>query len=392
MLPLPKDYSGIYILTDQEFQEMKARHRREAMLEQLLQVSKEPSNVSITKSTKRPEPKQKIETDPAPATPQLADVLQNIMEGKEAISAWSEDFIWDRLLPDDPLDGDVIENTTDDNIYDYRFGGTVVESPEEYSDIFKSEIAMVSRVLKDVNEISKQAMRNIAAYNKKGAAGAMSKTYADVLSAVIQAQKARTDAIKMISDLKAKQADLTMKARKENPKVEMTVDESVGQFYEMIMDRGRNEFVRNATMNNEPYGIPVQDINADSPMGVPLVDESGLDDQNQPPVVNNGGGGFDLTRPIGSEYNHYFDPDSDATGYIRNEDNGVEVVVLKYGNGAMQFAAIDQEGEQVDDYELPGQDLLDTLSITPMSNTAYDKYSRRYRIIDYSSNVDISDV
>lgn len=378
MLNLPKNFSGIYIMTDKEFKELQARLRREETLNRLLQVAKDKeSSASIAKSSKRAVPSKKQEKEKEVV--RMSDALDELMQ-----EDWSEEFIWDRLLPSSIDSDDTIEESADNNIYDYRFG-QVVEDREEYADIFKSEIAMVSKVLKDVNQISKQAMQQLAAYNRKSSAGAMSKTYADTLSAVIQAQKARTDAIKMISDLKAKQADLVMKARKDNPKAEITVDDTVAQFYASIMDGGRNEFVRNATSFTSDTGIPLQDLREQpGDAGEPQF-QSG---EQQSATM-----GFDLTRPLSSEYNHYFETDSDDTGYIRNEDRGVEIVVIRHQGGSLSFSAIDQDGEEVDDYELPGDDLLDTLAIAPMSSTAYDKYSRRYRIIDYSSNaVDISDV
>lgn len=388
MLNLPKDFNGIYIMTDKELKELRARVRREETLERLLQVSKEKNSAtSIAKSTKRTIEKKE---EPKKDTIRMSDVVDDMMSGKDPSilqEDWSEDFIWDRLLPSDYGSDDMVEEGANNNIYDYRFG-PVVEEKDGYSDIFKSEIAMVSKVLKDVNEISKQAMRQLSAYNKKSAAGAMSKTYADTLTAVIQAQKARTDAIKMISDLKAKQADLVMKAKKDNPQNELTVDDTVAQFYASIMDGGRNEFVRNATMSF-PENVPQQDYREQS---------DGFNDLHfEDPGSSDPGGqmtmGYDLTRPLSSEYDHYFDSSSDDTGYIRNEDRGVEVVVIRTANGSLSFAAIDENGEEVDDYELPGNDLLDTISIAPMSSTAYDKYSRRYRIIDYGDNaVDISDV
>ena len=378
---LPKEYQGIRILSDKEFQELHARIRRERMMDQLLQVSKEPFDLSIAKSTKRTEKKVTKKDHGIDLSKAIKDVISGKDDGATSFINWSEDFIWDRLLP--PTDTeDSIESATDDNIYNYRFGQVVEDRDDDYSDLFKSEIAMVSKVLKDVNEISKQAMKQLAAYNKKGSAGPLSKTYADTLSAVIQSQKARTDAIKMISDLKAKQVDLTMKARKDNPKTEITVDDAVSQFYSSIMDGGRNEFVRNATSMDT--SIPISEYGEPDDSGEPIPI---TDNMSQHQFSD----GFDLTRPIG-EYNNYSE-DSDTTGYIKYEDKGVEIVVVRHRDGKLSFSAIDENDEEVDDYELPGEDLLDTLFIAPMSSYAYDKYSRKYRILDYQdSTVDISDV
>lgn len=351
------------------------------MLDQLLQVSKTPFETSIAKSTKKPakesNKKKEFKVD-------LTGAIQDAMKGRDdsglSLNDWSESFIWDRLLPDDSS-ADTIEEVTDDNIYDYRFGQVVEKDDNYYGDLFKSEIAMVSKVLKDVNEISKQAMKQLAAYSKKGSAGPLSKTYADTLSAVIQSQKARTDAIKMISDLKAKQVDLSMKARKDNPKTEITVDDAVSQFYASIMDGGRSEFVRNAT------SIPVTDSN-DEDMSIPVIDHSSENAQQSTQFS----GTFDLTRPI--EYaDSAYNEAADYTGYIRHEDDDVEVVVIRHRDGSLSFAAINRDNEEVEDYELPGEDLLESLSIQPMSPYAYDKYSRRYKILDYQDNtVDISDI
>lgn len=372
---LPANFSGIYILTDKEFKEMKVRLRRERMMDELMAVSKKPEVRSYAKSAKPKEEPKKNEMT-------ISGIAAEMLSGKDGVSGeeYIEQLMWDKYLP---TEYESVDDIANDNIENYRFGGTIVEKSEnDYSDMYKKEIAMVSSVLRDLNDIAKSATKQLAGYSKKGFNAGMSKTYADVLQATSATQKARLDAIKMISDLKAKQVDLTIKARKDQPNTELSVDDQVAQFYAEVMNGGMTNYVSNATGRYDYPPMEQQDN------GIPFVDESHSDTTGNRPAFP---GGFDLTRPLGNSETYTRD-DSDTTGYISHEGQGVEVVVIKHDDGRFEFAAIDQDGNQVDDYELPGADLLQSLSIPPLSSVAYDKYSRRYRILDYGNpTIDISD-
>ena len=47
-----------------------------------------------------------------------------------------------------------------------------------------------------------------------------------------------------------------------------------------------------------------------------------------------------------------------------------------------------EAGEEVTDYELPDDDLLETMSIRPGAAYAYDKFGRKYKILDVNDSVE----
>lgn len=376
-MKLPKSNKDEHAMSDKEIAEMEARNKREELLSKLLEVSKKNKPQSISKSVPKSDPNKNNDI--------VIKSISELEEEKEDSYGWAEDLIWEQLLPEGYIgdnENDTIDRITENNLYDYQFGAPV-EEKTEYANIFKSEIAMLSKVLKDLNDISKSATKRLASYNKKGSAGPMSKTYSDTLNSVVQTHKARADAIDMIAKLKTKQAELAMKAKKDEGPAELSVDDAVAQFYSTVMSGGRSEFVQNA------MSVPME---YEDEKQIPLSDprQNWNQDFNNETSNSSFNGKFDLTAPI-EEYDDY-DEASDSTGYIRNENRDVEVVLIKHSDGSYEFSAIDADGEEVDNYELPGNDLLETLSIRPLSPYAYDKYSRRYRIIDYGSNVDISDI
>ena len=67
--------------------------------------------------------------------------------------------------------------------------------------------------------------------------------------------------------------------------------------------------------------------------------------------------------------------------------------MYEVGNG-YQFVALDKDGEVVDGVELPSDvnpEILASLHIRPGSDYVYDKYNRKYRVIQMGP-IDISDV
>ena len=82
-------------------------------------------------------------------------------------------------------------------------------------------------------------------------------------------------------------------------------------------------------------------------------------------------------------------------GYISNEKKRYDICVYQYGENNYQFAALDQDGEPVEGIELPSDtnpDILRSLQVRPGSDYIYDKFGRKYRLIDMNSGVDISDI
>ena len=66
--------------------------------------------------------------------------------------------------------------------------------------------------------------------------------------------------------------------------------------------------------------------------------------------------------------------------------------MYRYDDGSLEFVALDKDGQEVYDYELPDNDLLYNMTVKPMSPYAYDEYGRQYKIIDKSAAVDLDDL
>ena len=199
------------------------------------------------------------------------------------------------------------------------------------------------------------------------------------MSASSSLQSTKLSAIDKIAGWKLKRAELQLKAKKDNPDVEENVDALVDQYYGRFLSGDRRQYIANAMAAANPDG---DDNN-------PLLDQS-YDDSDDAEVNY---GGFNITDP-----GYYEDrPDDDLSdvdpyGYIRNEGRDVEVCVQRFPSGRTAFVALDANGESVDDYELPDSRYLDSLNIRPTSRYATDMTGRRYRIIDFDPDEDISDV
>ena len=176
-----------------------------------------------------------------------------------------------------------------------------------------------------------------------------------------------------MADIKKSAEDLRMKNGKINPEVEEDNDSIADNFYKSIINGGRDNFVKNVMSN----------------FNAPQNNDSNQESQSQ---------GFNITQPstyINSSNNSAFDNtdhEEDEYGYIRHEGDDVDVCIEKLPDGSMVFVALDSNGNPIDDYELPDEMLLDTITTPPMSNFGYDKFGRKYKIIDSGGSVDISDI
>ena len=103
---------------------------------------------------------------------------------------------------------------------------------------------------------------------------------------------------------------------------------------------------------------------------------------------------FNLTQPIPYDEldNLDRDEDIDKYGYIANENRNVEIHVYRYPDDSLSFVALDEDGVEVSDYQLPDEYTLESLEIKPMSKYATDRYGRKYPVIDIDNRVDISDI
>jgi hypothetical protein len=180
--------------------------------------------------------------------------------------------------------------------------------------------------------------------------------------------------IKAMADLKKTAADLRMKDQKNSPVVEDDNDSIADKFYKSIINGGTQKFAQSTINQFMGSSEDSTAYNISQPLS------------NAPAYAGE-------LSPYNTSNQQEYDMDEvDKFGYIRNERRNVDICVYRYEDGVMEFVALDEHGDVVDGYELPSDVLLETIEIKPMSKYAYDKYQRKYRIVDVSNTVDLSDI
>lgn len=366
----------IYVMTDKEFYEMKRKEQKAKILGDLITATKKDAKSFSVKQIDDPDKKKSIEKKQN----SISDYMDSIKD--EPVT----DEDWENLMmavSDDTFDASPITDITDENMVGYRLASK--DGEDDYDSMFKKEQAMLAEVLKEVNGQTKILNKKLKDLTSKSSYSGVSKYYSDMLNASNGLNSTKLSIIKTMSDLKTKQEEFKLKRSKLNPEQEMDNDTLVDQYYKSIINGGRAEFVNRAMSGYSPlpsdhdiFNNPTQE-----------------NDQIQQGTVKRAA--FNITQPIPSEYRSDVTPDyeddGDPFGYIQHEKDGVDVCVERFGDGSLQFIALDANGESVDDYELPGDDLLTSLSIKPMSKYAMDITGRKYKIIDIETGgVDLDDI
>lgn len=302
------------------------------------------------------------------------DINININELVDSVDPASNrlsNTVWDKIMSKYE-DMSPIDDITRDGMLSYKRRG----DGDKYDTMFNKELSMLNEVLSSLNTASKIVDKKISLYKDKGktSSGGTMKSFSEIITAQNSLQQTKMQAIKSMADIKKSAEDLRMKNGKINPEIEEDNDSIADNFYKSIINGGRDNFVKNVMSN----------VNTSQ-----NVDNSDQESNNQ---------GFNITQPstyIKSTNNESFndiDYEEDEFGYIRHENDDVNVCIEKLPDGAMVFIALDKNGNPVDDCELPDDSLIDTISIPPMSSFGYDKFGRKYRIIESGGNVDISDI
>ena len=378
----------VKILSDEEFVEFRKKQRRESFLHELEQMSKparqtKSSSFSIKDVSPKKEPPKPKEESEEYASLQPLNVSED----------WS-DFVADLgIYSDENLSP--VDAVTDERITGFQLDDEIGEGENKYSNIFKKELAMLSEVLKDVkshgttirNQLNKMA--NPAKGSGSRSVG-ITKNYSDLVEAYNSINTTKLQVIKEMAALRAKQVDWQMKDRKESGPEGANVDTIADNFYKSIINGGTKNFVQNGLQrfNQAEFEYdPLFDDQSSDVLGEEMADPSELDSLER-------GVGFNITQPLQGNRNGY---DSgvvgDEFGYIAREKNPVDICVYEVGNG-YQFVALDKDGEVVDGVELPSDvnpEILASLHIRPGSDYVYDKYNRKYRVIQMGP-IDISDV
>lgn len=373
---------GIRIRSGAEIEQQERLKKRDALLERLNNASAKRKKLKPTVSEKPKQQEIRRFGQNYDNDDEYADfLLKEESRGTEFSKVPDEQ--WDRFIDQmetaaiDDLDSSPVDNATTENIMGFW---EPEESDDPYADLFKDEIAMVSEVLKELKEQGKLVSQRLKSMTGKGAGGGAPKSFSDLVSASSSLQSTKLSAIDKIAGWKLKRAELQLKAKKDNPDVEQDVDTMVDQYYGRFLSGDRREYIANAMAAANPVGDDESN---------PLVEQ--VYDDSDDPGVNYGG--FNITDPGSYEdTSDYNVDDVDPFGYIRNEGRDVEVCVQRFPSGRMAFIALDSDGESVDDYELPDPSYIDSLNIRPTSRYATDMTGRRYRIIDFDPDEDISDV
>jgi hypothetical protein len=389
----------IQVMSDQEFYAMKEKQKREACLTELLKAaSTKPasrSGFSVKDIKGKPEkPKQQVPF--RTSSDGITLPIMKLTDG-ETTSLSLSDTDWDELmrrsdelsLPASPIDVVTDYSMTEFGKRALEDLGGVEEDPDKrYSAMFKKETAMLAEVLKDVKKQTKRVNDKLDSIHAKGSSGVY-KIYPDLVNASNSLASTTLNIIKTMSDLKSKSEDFRLKSAKLNPVAERTTDELVDEYYKSLMNGNRSEFIDKARMVYSP--LPEDKLLYDQVVtdGYTDVDNNGVSTRTKI--------GFNITQPIPEEYNErngYIEGDEyDSHGYIKNEHRKVDVCVQRFVDGRLSFVALGDDGIEVDGYELPSDELLSSIDINPMSVYCYDKYGRKYRIVDIDTDgVDLSDI
>lgn len=384
----------IIILSDEEFYERQKKEQRRTFLSELEQISKPSSrknNSSFSiKNIKSKSEETKEEESINPDSMAAFMKNDNTIAGDVDFGEFVEDLQgFSTLSP--------IESITDENITGFRLDTDIIDPDDnKYGKVFKKELAMLSEVLKDVKAHGTR-VNNILKNMTVGGKGTSSrvtgvpKGYSDLVEAYNSINSSKTQIIKAMTDLKSKQVEWSIKDKAaQGPEAEST-DNIADMFYKRIIGGGTKNFIQNSMETYQPADFVYDPVTDSQSSDQPEFegDPSSIDAL----AISTG---FNITQPIaGSKYYQGNDVVvGDDYGYIANEQNNYEICVYQYGENKYQFGAITDDGEPLEGIELPSDtnpDILDSLQLRPGSNFIYDKYGRKYRLIEMGS-VDVSDV
>lgn len=386
----------IEVLSDEEFYEMRERQEKEKFLDSLMGASKSSKKMGFTVKSLRSSKKDNNEVEEVDTEDKSVE-QDSTFRRKDYKSGRFDDDEWYALLDRfDQMEPSPIDNVTDYEIESF-FGKNALESlgtvsskeddpSTRYDNMYKKELAMYSEILKDVNVQTRSVASKLKSMSDKKSSYGVSKYYSELIEQYNSLNNTKMNLVKNMADLKTKIEDFRLKRLKaEGDTGEQTVDELVDQYYKRIMNGGRAEFMSKSLMSQSPY-------DSDREMYDNILSDGYQTDSGQAPRAS-----FNITQPIPEEYTEEptesYSTDVDKYNYIKNEYRQPEICVQRWEDGSLGFIALDKDGLEVEDYALPGEDLLETLDIKPMSNFAYDKYGRKYSVIDIStSGVDLDDI
>ena len=369
----------IRFMSDEEFEAMKLKEDKSSFLDDLISASKK--NNGSRFSVKKIDHTKKEETsdDDNDDEYKLLEVAEEMqlsvkpLEINDKIDPIDEDS-WNDMLDRFNTLSPIDDITMQDRLrYRRKAEG------DKYDAMFDKERSMLNDVLSDLQARSKivnTSLKNMVKSKPSGGRGGVSKVFTELVEASNSLDLAKLNVIKELVNVKKSAIDLRIKEQKNLPQEdENDVDTVADQFFKRLTGAGPKQ-MQGTMISKYANG------NTD-----PDYDDNG-ELVNEPT--------FNLSQPLSmAGYDGYEDIneiDADAHGYIRNEANGVDVFVYRYDDGSLEFVALDKDGNEIYDYELPNNDLLYSMTVKPMSPYAYDEYGRQYKIVDKSSAVDLDDL
>ena len=280
---------------------------------------------------------------------------------------------------------------------------------KKYMTMFKSEEALILALLKESDNDTRVIREAFLSLAKNGSVrGVMGKTATDFASALVSANSHRLAIIKQLTDIKKTANDLAFKEEsKRKDSDENGLDqESLGAMaLRSLFGQSSREFsnvIQSSTaISEDEFNRLEENARNETPVEVRY-----NEDFDMGPVIDKDGN----TRQIESEERESvdFDPDMEAhlnslseqykddpiygrssagDSLIRNESRGVKIKVRRWSNEdtgryEFDFVAIDKDGMEVPDYEVPDKNKV-KMTWNDETGIAKDNRGRIYEIIDY---------
>lgn len=393
---MERGIAEIEVMSDEEFFKMKEKQEKEKFLDSLLGASKQSRKMGFSVKSTIPKSSNKS-TEANDTAKDTSTKKTSAFKRKDYEDGYIDDDKWNRLLDRfDEIEDSPIEDVTGYEIE--TFGRKALEAlsgdsdksdpDKRYDNMYKKELAMYAEILKDVNSQTRIVGAKLKSMGDKKSSYGVSKYYSELMEQYNSLNNTKMNLVKNMADLKTKMEDFRLKRMKAEGDSgdEQSVDELVDQYYKTIMNGGRAEFMSRSLMAHSPYDSDKERYDS--------VINGEYDYSNNDKIPR---ADFNITQPIPEEYApQEEEPATDGVddyNYIKNEYRQPDICIQRWEDGTIRFIAIDKDGLEVEDYALPGDDLLETIDIKPMSNFAYDKYGRKYTIIDVStSGVDLDDL
>lgn len=349
--------TSIRYLTDEEFYAMKLGDNKSSFLDDLLDASKSSKGFTVKELKSNNEPKDRLTNQEPKDDGSLSFSSIDPDNSLTEIDDMEWDSMLDRFDEISPID----DISSEERYYYRRSNG----DEDKFETMFKKERSMLNELLGDIQKRSKIVNSRIVSMGAGKGTYGISKNFIELIEASATLDNAKLNIIKELGNIKKTSQDMRLKELKMNPDIdgEEDRDSIADSFYKNIIGGNTRQF-RDASIGSF----------------------SNVQSSGEYPS-------FNLTKPIPSDTDNEVNEEfANTYSYIANENRNVSINVYRYPDQSVMFVALDEEGNEVPDYELPDEDTLDSLDIKPLSKYAVDRYGRKYPIIDVDNRVDLDDI